>query len=268
MPTIGPSMVMDVFLRGSLASTNRTIKQAIERLSTGKRINRASDDVAGFMVADQLKGDRIRLEKSIQAAERHNHMLSAKDGALSVINDLAVELQGIVVQAGNRDVLGDNELQALQDRAESILSTFDLLAGTAKYQDEYLLKGFDSTSLGLRKDVVRQPKEGSDEEPTKVRFFDLMDGDLEAIQKAVDAAAKRVSTGRGAVGALMQQNESTIEQGYHELEAVTGELSRIEDADFAVEISKLVRGQILQQATLFSIVKERQQASSVMSLLS
>lgn len=260
-------MVMDVYLRGNLASTNRTIRQAIERLSTGKRINRASDDVAGFMVADQLKGDRIRLEKSIQAAERHNHMLSAKDGALSVISDLAVELQGIVVQAGNRDVLGDNELQALQDQADSILTTLDLLSGTARYQDEFLLKGFDSTSLGLRKDVVRQPEEGSGGQAAKAKFLDLVDGDLEAIQKAVESAAARVSTSRGAVGSLMQQNESNIQLSYHELEAVTGELSRIEDADFAVEISKLVRGQILQQSTLFSIMKEREQAGSVRSLL-
>lgn len=123
----------------------------MERLSTGKRINRASDDVAGMMAADRLNSDRIRRTRQIDVAEQQNHLLAAKDGALGVLSDLAVELEGLVVAAGNRKALSEDELKGMQQEAMSILDSFDYFAANAKYKDEMLLKGFDSRALGLRR---------------------------------------------------------------------------------------------------------------------
>ncbi len=267
-------------LQGSLARSNAAVKQALERLSTGKRINRASDDVAGMMVSDQLKSDRIRLTKQIGAAEQHNHLLAAKDGALGVLSDLATELEGLVVAAANRGALSDDELKGMQQQAASILDSFDFLAGSAQYKDEKLLAGFDSRSLGLRRvsDNQREPDIGDifddlqdgeepDGRPVSGPFFDLVNGDLEVMQEAVRKASERISTTRAAAGGLMNQNESTIRQWMSELEATTGELSRIEDTDYAAEVSKLVRGQILQQASTWSLMKQQEQAGAVLSLL-
>ena len=256
-----------------MASADRAINQALERLSTGKRINRASDDPSGFQVADKLKVDQIVLRKSIKGAEIRNTMLAAKDGAMSVIGDMAIELQGIVVRAANRDGLGDGELEGLQIEADSILNAMDYFSSTSEFKGELLLQGFDARSLGLRgdgQDSGGGPGTGTDGEDAQppAQFFDLINGDLEAIQDAVDGAAKRVSTTRALAGTQMQTNESDIRRMLGELEAKTGALSQIEDADYAAEISNLVRGQILKQSSMQGLLINRAQAGTVLNLLS
>lgn len=276
----GLNNLTTAMLQGSLSRSNAAVKQALERLSTGKRINRASDDVAGMMVADQLKSDRVRLTNQIDVAEKHNYFLAAKDGALGVLGELAVDLEGMVVAAGNRKTLSEAELKGMQQQALSILDSFDFFAANAKYKDELLLKGFDSRSLGLRRvsdnrleidydQMMNDLENGAepDGQPVSGPFFDLVAGDLEAMQEAVRKAGERISSTRAGAGALMNRNESTIRQWMAELEATTGELSRIEDTDYAAEVSKLVRGQILQQASIWAMLKQQEQAGSVLSLL-
>lgn len=276
----GPNNLTSLMLQGSLSRSNAAVKQALERLSTGKRINRASDDVAGMMVASQMKSDHIRLTKQIESAERHNHLLAAKDGALGVLSDLAIDLEGLVVAAGNRKAMSQAELKAMQQQATSILDTFDFLAANSKFNDELLLKGFDSRSLGLRRvsdgqqkpDLVRtlDGLEGDGEpggQPASGPFFDLVAGNLEAIQEAVRNAGERISSTRAGARSLMNQNGSMMRQWMAELEATAGELSRIEDADYAVEVSRLVRGQVLQQASIWSLGKQQEQAWAVLMLL-
>jgi len=272
MQTIGFSNVMDLMLRGHMAAADRAMGQAIERLATGKRINHPKDDVSGFRVAEDLRVDVIAREKGIQSAERHNHFLAAKEGALSVINDMAIELQGIVVQAANRGGLGEGELRALQTEADSILDGIDFISSTAMFKGEKLLEGVNSTTLGLRKLVAGDEGEDDDDvddEPARPRhFLDLTDGDLKAIQEAVDQAASTLNKRRAGVGLMMQRNESNMRQMMVELEAMSSELSRIEDTDYAVEISKLVRAQILKETSMRSLMIGRSQAGGVLNLLS
>lgn len=269
----GVSSVMDLFLRGRLADADRAMGQAVERLSTGKRINRPSDDVSGFLVADGLRVDKTVLEESIKSAARYGHFLAAKEGALGVLSDLAVELQGIMVQAANRSGLGEGELEGLQIQAEGILQGFDFIASTAQYKGERLIDGFDATKLGLRKTVVREEDEDdSDDEDadakrTPQQFFDLINGDIGAIQKVVDAVALRVSTIRAAIGVQMQDTDRNIRMYMTELEGTSAELSRIEDTDYAAEISKLVRSQLLKETSMRSLVMYRAQAGNVLNLV-
>lgn len=271
----GVSSVMDLFLRGRLADADRAMGQAVERLSTGKRINRASDDVSGFLVADNLRVNKKVMEESIKSADRFSHFLAAKEGAMGVLSDLAIELQGIVVQAANRGALGEGELESLQLQADGVLEGIDFIANTTHFNGEKLLDGFDAAKLGLRK-LVSQPEgeEGDedegvddDEENAPRWFFDLINGDLGEIQKAVDSAAGRINHTRAAIGTQMQANESNIRMWMNELEGTSAELSRIEDADFAAEISKLVRAQILKDTSMRGLMIHRAQAGSVLGLV-
>ncbi|KAA0213742.1 MAG: hypothetical protein DYG94_09185 [Leptolyngbya sp. PLA3] len=99
------------------------------------------------------------------------------------------------------------------------------------------------------------------------RASDDLAGDLEVMREAVRGASERISATRAAAGALMSRNQSTTRQWMAEVEATTGELSRIEDTDDAVEVSHLVRGQILQQASIWSLARQQAQTGSLLSLL-
>jgi len=250
-----------------MADADRAMSQAVERLATGKRINRPSDDVSGFLVADGLRVDKTKLEEAIKSADRYGHFLAAKEGALGVLSDLAVELQGIMVQAANKGGLGEGELEGLQIQAEGVLQGLDFIATTAQYKGERLLDGFDATKLGLRKTVAPEQGEGDEADRTPQQFFDLINGDIGAIQEAVDAAASRISTTRAAIGVQMQDTDRSIRMLMTELEGTSAELSRIEDTDYASEISRLVRAQLLKETSMRSLVMYRAQADGVLSLV-
>ncbi|MCL4221437.1 MAG: hypothetical protein KJZ65_08700 [Phycisphaerales bacterium] len=122
----------------------------------------------------------------------------------------------------------------MQQEAASILDTFDFFAANATYQDELLLKGFDSRLLGPRRvsdsrlefddDQMMDDLETGEEpggHPVSGLFFDLVAGDLEAMQEPVKEASERISSTRAGAGALMNRNETTIRQWMSELEATT-----------------------------------------------
>lgn len=267
MHSIGMNDMMDLFMRGRLAQTERTMKQAIERLSTGKRINRASDDPAGMIVADQLKVDTVSLKKRIEGAARHNHLLAAKEGALSVIADMAIELRSVVLQASNRGALGQGEMEALQVQADSILDGIDFVTSNARFNGELLLEGMSASSLGLRKMVQSEADPDSEEKTQPQWFMNLLSGDHEAIDKAVESAGSQINILRGGTGLLMQRNETQISIWTSELESLTSELSRIEDTDYATEVSKLVRAQMMREVGHRSLMMHRASAGQVLNLL-
>ncbi|MBX3322280.1 MAG: hypothetical protein KF757_04745 [Phycisphaeraceae bacterium] len=257
--------MMDLFLQGRIAASDRAMKQAIERLSTGKRINRASDDPAGMIVATNFKTEIKEIEKSIEAAERHNHYLAAKEGSLSVIADMMIELQGITVQASNRGALGQGELEALQQQANGILDGIDFIAATARFNGELLLERLNAKDLGLRRLVASDDDDEGESHPRW--FMDLQWGDLEAIQKAVDSASSGVNLTRAGIGAMIQRNESNIRLSMNQLESLSSEVSRIEDADYAEEISKLVRAQVLREVGMRSLMIHRESAGRALGLI-
>ncbi len=223
---------------------------ALERLATGKRINRGKDDPSGMVAAEYLKVDLATLTSKLKGMERTSAFLGSKDGALSAVGDLLLELKGIVVSAGNADVLSDAEREGLQVEAESILAGLDHVSRTAIFNDQNLLRGYDSNGLGLGGGVL-----------------DLFSGDLESAEDAVEAALERVNGERGRIGGRLKGLDAERNAMAVAYENVAGALSLIEDTDIAAEASELIRNQILEQAAISVIDMSKQNAESALLLL-
>lgn len=236
----------ETFARRMMWSHQADLGRAIERLATGKRINRASDDPAGMQAATDLKVELRSIEKRIEGLERGNANLAAKEGALSVVNDQLLELQGIVVQAANTGGLSDEELEALNLQAGAVLEGIDYLANTTRFGGQQVIQGYTAATLGLA-------------------GLDL--SDPEAAQDAVEAALKSLSRGRATIGNQQNENLSQMDVLRVELEEKTGALSNMEDADYAQEVSNMVRSQLLEQMTIRTQLIAREQAGSVLKLL-
>ena len=223
---------------------------ALERLATGKRINRGKDDPSGLIAAEHLKVDLATLTSKLKGMERTSAFLGSKDGALSAVGDLLLELKGIVVSAGNADVLSDAEREGMQAEAESILAGLDHVSRTAIFNDQNLLRGYDSNGLGLGGGVL-----------------DLFSGDLESAEEAVEAALERVNGERGRIGGRLKGLDAERDAMAVAYENVAGALSLIEDTDIAAEASELIRNQILEQAAISVIDMSKQNAESALLLL-
>lgn len=239
-------------LRGlsAMRRADGIVNQALERLSTGKRINRASDDPAGAAAADGLRFQQTTLNKRITSAERQIHVFGAQEGALSVMSDLAIELRGLTVQAASTGGLTEGEREAIFEQAASIIKTADHIANTSTFAGEQILTGTSAKSLGF----------------TKV-LSAMREGNFDEAGEAAEGAVESLATRRGGIGNRIRELESMMRVNQAELEAITGELSRVEDADFARETAELVRGQILKEAAIHTTKIAAENAQSVLMLL-
>jgi len=245
---------------------------SMERLATGLRINRASDDPSGLLVSERLKSDEVELRGRIDAIDRESSMLGAREGAQGVIGDLVGELKGLVVQGANRGGLGEGEGDALQTEATSILQTIQYLANTSTFGGEQIIGGITPSSLGRITRTITNP-DGTTEDRTYSLadlggLLNLKDGDMSIASDVVDAAVSQLASQAGAMGARAQSMDSEKRQLLSQLENTSAARSAITDTDFAAETSSLVRAQVLQQASQFMALFARQQnAEMVLNLI-
>lgn len=234
----------------------QAVNRSIERLATGKRINRAKDDPAGLIAADGMAARAAAVSKQIKHLEVDQHRLAAKEGAYSVIGDLLLDLSALTVHAANTGALSPEERDAIQIEADSIVEGIDFIFQTTTFNGQKVFEGMTSASFGLD-----EFKAGG--------ALNLVDGDLEASQARAESLGTSVSESRAGLGALQKDfYEHELNLLHREFEGLASAESLIRDTDYAREVSELVRSQILQEAALQAILISRDSArSSALSLL-
>lgn len=267
---------------GALRWAGQQADQSMERLATGKQINRASDNPSGMVAVSSLKAELAALNGQVESKQRMGYSLAAKEGGLSVVQDLILELEGAVVTAANTGGMGPREREALQLEVNGILDAIDLLSYSATHNGESLLEEYASTKLGNGSLSLRNDDDAPDSSDSVASYrtvstslaslreggmLNLVDGDLEAALQAVQGARSKVTTARATIGNQQRSLESDIANARIQIESLTGMASEIEDTDYASEVSKLVRAQLLQDVATRTVLIGRQSAESVLLLL-
>jgi len=240
-------------IQRQFGSASAAVAQSMERLATGKRINRAADDPAGLVAVDPMKGRAAQISSTLRAIDQRDAYLGAREGGLSVLSDSLIDLKQLVVTAANRDALSPDERDALQTQAAEILKGIDFLANTSTFQDQQFLSGFTSSSLGLT---------------GLLDSANLASGDPEHADRAISAAIDTIATSRAAVGNASRDNASQRRSLQSEQESLAGITSSIEDTDYAKETAALVRARLLQDVAVFlSKGALTSQSDTVLSLI-
>jgi flagellin len=259
----GLSSVMAMTGLRMYGEATNAANRALERLSTGKRINRASDDPAGAIAATNLKKQERTITNQIKSAEREITRQASIDGSSSVVVDLVGELQTLLTQASSQTGTTPEERRAFQLQADSILQSIDHIARTTMFDREQILGGLDTRALGRSSNI------GTLAQFTSGEKFNLVDGDLEKAQVILDNAREQAVGVQAGAGIRTNQLQSQIRSWNTELENTGSARSMIEDADFAKETAALARAQVLQQASLFALkLMTESESSSLLSLLS
>jgi flagellin len=266
--------MFDLMGQRALDQSRRAMNTALERLATGKRINRASDDPAGMVAAGNLSMQAIRAQREMKALEGDNRTLDATEGGLSVVSDLLAELDGLVVSAASTGGLSPKEREALQVQASGILQAIDYVSTSTTYDGKQVITAYASSRIGSGHRAVINPATGSEDtvaytlaDLAQGGALNLVDGDLEAAQKAVRAAVDGVGRDRAQLGATWRSNAARINALAAEFENTMAAKSAIEDTDYAREVSEYVRGQLLGEASIKAILIGRQQQQSILALL-
>lgn len=248
-------------LAGQGAKTGQELAKIHEKLATGKRINRASDDAAGLAVAKEF-------EKQIRAYRNASENLSAgmsalaiADGGSSAINDMLQRQRELAIQSANgtmnpdqRQAM-DKEFQALSQEIErtsksSSFNGLNLLDGSSKLSDGMgqLQAGSDA---GDRIDLPHTDLSLSSLSLGTERV-DSLDGALRALS-AIDTALNRVNESRAANGGLTNRLEHALSNLGNQMVNTTRGLSNIEDMDMAKGMTDKVRNDILKDTNAASL---------------
>ena len=271
------------------ASSQATLRvdQAMERLSTGKRINHARDDSAGQAIATRLAAEIEGLAMASRNVADGQSLVDTAESALVETHALLLRMREVSVQAAN-GTLSDADNTALDAEFQQLVAEIDRISDNTSWAGTKLLNG-DSTGnantsatfafqAGVNNttaDTISVDISNADAETLGV-FVDnsgnnnitLTDAtNAGAAIVAVDAAIAAVSTERGKLGAVSNRMSSTMANLDQITVNLTASKGRIEDADFAAETGNLAKGQILQQAATAMLAQANASKQQVLTLI-
>lgn len=234
----------------SLAESSRELATAMERLSSGKKINSAADDAAGFAIAERMTAQVRGLNMATKNANDGLAMLSTIENATNDVTDMLQRIRELAVQAAN-DTNGGADRGYLQAEVDSLVAEIDRVASNTVYNNKVVLDGSLSgkiqvgTDSGQTIDFAINSISSAD---LAIDALDLSDAANAATAlTALDTAIEQMAGDRAGYGALANRLEYTVSNLMNVAEFTTAARSRIEDADFAAESARLAKAQVLQQ---------------------
>lgn len=214
------------------------VDQAIERLSTGKRINRPKDDPAGFVGAEQLRGEIVRMTAELKRLGGQRSLKRIEQSGLAAIRDRLIELRGLLTEASGTTITAEQRELYDKEIADS-LEAVEKIEGRAK-------------ELAASRAAVNQAPKPPKRLNSSTSVSTPMN--LERTAASVDQRIDAIAFSQAALAAAERyeigvQESILIDSIAHHTEA----LSQIEDADFAEEAANLASGQMLSQGALVAI---------------
>lgn len=267
-----------------LAKTNEALSRTFERLSSGLRINRASDDAAGLALADGLRADSLLAAVAIRNANDGISITSVADSGLTEINNILSRMSELANQSAN-GVYTNAQRSALSSEFLALGSEIERIATTTTFNDIKLLSASSSITLQVGLDSTANSRISISGVLGTLSSLGLANGSstltysiisntsdnsqtaaLNALS-AVNAAIDSIGVTRGVIGAAQSRLESAVNYLMVARENFVAAESRIRDADIAQEVAEMTRLQVLQQATTAVLAQANIQPEIALSLL-
>ncbi|KVW99817.1 flagellin [Shewanella frigidimarina] len=292
--------------QGAVSKSNSLLTNAMERLSTGLRINSAADDAAGLQIANRMNANL----KGMQAASRNisdaTSMLQTADGALEELTTIANRQKELATQAAN-GVNSDADRTALNAEFQALTAESARIMGQTTYAGNDLMKTLGGTAgtaevvgvTAVTEDLTASPPvigvagvtavaavagtpgsvqfqigaNGAETLTTGFQAPTVMIGDIStaagatAAMAEVDTYINEVGTARSTLGASINRLGHTASNLSSVMENTQAAAGRIMDADFAVESANMTRNQMLVQAGTTVLSSANQNTGLVMGLL-
>ena len=272
--------------QNALARNERAMNTAMERLSTGERINSASDDAAGLAIGSRMTSQIRGLETGIRNANDAISMISTADGALIEVTNMLQRMRELALQASNGTTTSADRAYLSSEYA-NLLSEIDRIAENTQWNGKTILNHTTTASSTFNYQVG-----ANGGQTIGVDFGDLTNGDSgvfhvltsshgtitstttasaitqgTAAVTALDTAITSVNSQRATFGAAMNQLTYAVDNLSNVKVNAEASRSRIMDANYAEETSELARTQIISQAGTAMLAQANQLPQTVLSLL-
>jgi flagellin len=235
----------------SLATSGSELKTAMDRLSSGKQINSAADDAAGFAIAERMTAQIRGLNMATKNANDGLSMLAVIENATNDVTDMLHRMRELAVQAVN-DTNSATDRGYLNTEAASLIAEIGRVASDTEYNGTKVLDG-TLTSKNFQVGTNSGQTVSFSIDSVKATAIGVNTVSLAtatgatAALSAISTAIESVAADRATYGALQNRLEYTVSNLMNVAEYTTAARSRIEDADFAAESARLAKAQVLQQ---------------------
>ena len=257
-----------------LAKSDSALGTSLERLSSGLRINKAKDDVAGLAIANSFRTEVRGLRVAQQNVSQATAMLQVADGAGNQIEGILERLKELATSAAS-DNTSDAGRASLNDEAGELISEINRIAGDTSYQGTQLIDGtggskeFMIGSSNGTNDTITVDFSNVDFDATKLSI-DSLDikgrSDAENALKTIDNAVSTAGVAMGNIGAAQSRLSFASANLANTIENLAASESTIRDADMAFEMVAFTRNQIMMQAGTAMLAQANMAPQSVLSL--
>ena len=285
MPITIGSNIASLQAQRRLADASDKLGKTYEKLSSGQRINRASDDAAGLAIADALRANQRVATVAIRNANDGISTIGIADSALGQIGDVLSRLAELAEQSAN-GVFSTVQRSALSNEFVALSSEIERIATTTSFNGVKLISGGSNLTLQVGFDATSTSQisfngvQGTLQSlglatgGSSILTYSLNGADIPAGQSAsratldaVNNAISSLASTRGTLGAVESRLNVAITNLTVARENFASAESRIRDVDVASEAAELTRLSILQQAGASVLAQANQQPSLALSLL-
>jgi flagellin len=250
--------------------TGSKVSKSMERLASGYRINRASDDAAGLAISEKLRSQVGGVAQAQRNAQDAISLVQTAEGALSEVHSMLQRVRDLAVQYNN-GTLATADKDAIESEVSQLCTEISRIGSDTKFNDIALLTGTSSITFQvgaednqtLSVDAVALFGSGSSFEVDSNVFTFSGTVNLASLDSAIAA----VSTARGTFGSVQNRLEHTLNNLATYQENLQSSESRIRDVDMAAEMVEFTKLQILQQAGTSMLAQANQAPQGVLGLL-
>jgi flagellin len=248
------------------------LSKALERLSSGFRVNRAADDAAGLAISEKLRANTRALTQASRNASDGISVVQTAEGALDEIGNMLVRMKELSEQAATGTV-GAEERGYIQDEYVALRNEITRIGENTKFNDTLLFDGNFSAAvqIGIESGAGNVLTIGVDQIDAATLSLTASISDATNASAAlgtISTAIETVSTTRANLGSLQNRLESIVNNIDTQVENLSAAESRIRDADIASETANLTKYSILVQAGVSVLSQANQTPQIALSLLS
>ncbi len=258
------------------------LERSLDRLSSGLRITRASDDAAGLAISETLRAQIRGLRQAERNANDGISIIQTAEGALNETSNILIRLRELAVQSSSGGI-SNTERSFLQNEFSALQSEITRIAASTKFGGRTLLDGSLSGTgnavsfqVGIFNDAnVDRISLSIGDATASALNVEAGSGGIaistaasaQASLDTIDSAITTVASLRGDLGAAQNRLQSTINGLQSSTENLSAANSRIRDVDVAAETAALTRAQVLQQAGIAVLAQANVSSQAALALL-
>jgi len=277
MSTVINTNVKALVSTSALVKNGRVMANTMESLSTGSRINKASDDAAGLSIRENMTAQIKGLNAAVRNANDAISMLQTADGALNEVADMLQRMRELGTLAQN-DTYSTAQRVAMNDEFAQLQSEIDRIADNTQWNGMNLLDGTGGNWGGGSLFTFQVGANAGQTISVAIAGMGIASLGISAVSigtvtdardavTALDDAISVLNTRRSVLGSVINRLTHAVDNLTNVSQNATESRSRVTDTDYATATSELARTQIIQQAATAILAQANQQPQMVWSLL-